>query len=76
MDELTPISKRVKSCRKALNLSQAQLGEVLGMHQQTISAYETGRLEPGAFSLLCLADALHVSIDYLLGRTKNPEINL
>ena len=75
MNQQTPISMRVKTCRKALNLSQKQLAAVLGMHQQTISAYETGRLEPGAFSLLCLADAFNVSVDYLLGRTDNPETN-
>jgi len=75
MNQQTPISKRVKKCRKALSISQAQLAERLGMHQQTISAYETARLEPGAFSLLCLADVFNVSIDYLLGRTDNPETN-
>ncbi len=67
---------RIHAARKEKGLTQAQLAEGAGMHQQTISAYETGRLEPTAFSLLCLAEYLEVSADYLLGRTENKEINL
>ena len=41
----------------------------------TISRYETGEREAGYAELIALADYFNVSIDYLLERTDNPEIN-
>lgn len=45
------------------------------MSQNTISRYETGTREPSRNDLIMIADYFNVSIDYLLGRTDNPEIN-
>lgn len=37
--------------------------------------YERGEREPTVSVLISLADYFNVSIDYLVGRTDNPEIN-
>lgn len=47
----------------------------LGMSQNTISRYETGAREPSRDDLIAIADYFDVSVDYLLGRTENPQIN-
>ena len=66
---------KLKELRKSRNISQLKLAMELNMNQNTISRYETGEREAGYAELIALADYLNVSIDYLLERTSNPEIN-
>ncbi len=66
---------KVKELRKSRNISQLKLAMELNMNQNTISRYETGEREAGYAELIALADYFNVSIDYLLERTDNPEIN-
>ena len=47
----------------------------LGMSQNTVSRYENGSHEADYRTLIRIADYFGVSIDYLLERTNNPEIN-
>ena len=66
---------KLKELRKSRNISQLKLAMELNMNQNTISRYETGEREAGYAELVALADYFNVSIDYLLERTDNPEIN-
>ena len=66
---------RLKILREQRHMSQVFLGMELGMSQNTISRYETGAREADYDTLIAFADYFQVSIDYLLGRTENPEIN-
>ncbi len=66
---------RLKELRKAKKISQLKLAMDLNMNQNTISRYETGEREPGINELIKIADYFNVSVDYLLERTDNPEIN-
>ena len=66
---------RLKKLRKVKNISQLKLALDLNMSQNTISRYETSEREPGLNELIKIADYFNVSIDYLLERTDNPEIN-
>lgn len=66
---------RLKILREQRHLSQVFLGMELGMSQNSISRYETGAREADYDTLIAFADYFQVSIDYLLGRTENPEIN-
>lgn len=66
---------RLKELRKRQKMSQLKLSLELNMSQNTISRYETGEREPGLAELILIADYFNVSIDYLLCRTDNPEIN-
>lgn len=47
----------------------------LDMNQNSISRYETGEREADYATLIRFADYFNVSIDYLLGRTDNPNTN-
>lgn len=65
-EELTrQIGRRVVSLRKTLGMNQAQLAALAGVHQTYISRIERGQ---GAriSTLVSVADALKVSLDYLV----------
>lgn len=66
---------RLKKLRKKRHLSQINLAMELNMSQNSISQYKNGVREADNQTLTALADYFNVSIDYLLGRTDNPEIN-
>lgn len=66
---------RLKQLREQRHISQVFLGLELGMSQNTISRYETGAREADYKTLLIFAEYFNVSVDYLLGRTDNPEVN-
>ena len=59
---------RIAELRKAINISQAKLGKIIGVAQNTICNWENGNREPDQNSLTKLAEFFNVSIDYLLGR--------
>ena len=65
---------RLKQLRKDKGISQLKLALDLNTNQNTISRYETGEREPGIHELIMIADYFNVSIDYLVGRTDNPNI--
>jgi len=44
------------------------------MNQNSISRYEIGEREADYETLIAFADYFNVSVDYLLGRTDNPDI--
>lgn len=66
---------RIKELRKRRNITQLKLAMDLHTTQNTISRYENGEREPNIDELVKLADYFDVSLDYLLERTDNPEIN-
>jgi len=67
------IGSRIKALRLSKDLTQAKLGEALLLSQQTIDNYENRGIKPPADTLIKLADFFDVSVDYLLGRTENPQ---
>lgn len=60
---------RIRETRERKGLSQNDLAEKAGMQASAISHFESGRRAPSFDNLRKLADALDVSIDFLLGRT-------
>ena len=67
---------RLKELRKARRITQLKLAMDLNLTQNPASRYETGEREPGIAELVRIADYFHISVDYLLERTDNPEMNL
>lgn len=67
-DKLT-FGERLKKIRQEKGMSQRELGEILGVTQQTIAQYEKIKETPKAETLLRLANALGVSIYELRGET-------
>ena len=46
-----------------------------GIEQALLSKFENGDRIPPTETLMQLADFYNVSMDYIMGRTDNPEIN-
>ena len=63
------------NCRKAAGMSQKALAEILGVSDAAVNMMEKAKRSP-SFEVLCaLAAYFDVSIDYLVGRTDNPNVN-
>ena len=67
---------RLKALRKARRITQVKLSLDLTLSQNSISRYENMEREAGYATLILIADYFHVSLDYLLGRTDNPTMNI
>ncbi|MBU7319037.1 helix-turn-helix domain-containing protein [Paenibacillus oleatilyticus] len=66
------LGMRIRERRTKLNLTQDELAEKLGMTRANFSSYESDRNIPPSIILGKIADALNVSVDYLLGRIDEP----
>ena len=64
--------QRLKQLRKEMGLSQKSLSEHLGVTQQAVGKWETGRSSPDPATLARLAGLLGTSADYLLGISEQP----
>lgn len=64
---------RLKFLREEHGISQLKLAIDLNMNQNSISRYENHVREADYLTLIRFADYFNVSIDYLLGRTDNPQ---
>ena len=61
-------NERLRRAREARGLSQLDLAKKTGLQPAAISHFETGQRSPSFENLRKLADALSLSVDYLLGR--------
>ena len=69
------IGEKIALYRKQKDLTQEQLGEMLGFSNRTISKWESGASLPGVDALPGIADALDVSLDELFGVDTKPREN-
>lgn len=56
--------------RKKKGLSQAELGKIIGTSGDVVGRYERGDISPSIEVVSKIADALEVSVDYLIGKTR------
>ncbi|MCI9057175.1 MAG: helix-turn-helix transcriptional regulator [Oscillospiraceae bacterium] len=68
-------AERIRTLRSEQNITQDALGKIVGVKRYSVYGYEKGNNFPEVPVLIALADYFGVSIDYLLGRTDNPEVN-
>lgn len=66
---------RLKQLRISAGYTQLTVRMKTGIEQSLISKYESGERVPTTENLQILADFYNVSVDYILGRTDNPQIN-
>ena len=66
--------KNLRAIREDRDIKQKDIASYLNVSQNTYSQYETGVISLTAEVLVKLADYYCVSIDYLLDRTDNPNI--
>ena len=65
------ISKKLKELRTKLNLSQQALADNCNFSQATYSTYETGKYLINTITIYTICKTYNVSMDWLVGRTKN-----
>jgi len=63
---------RLRELREAMGLTQEELAERAGFEVLQIWRYENGRSKPNIDYIAQLAQALHVSADYLLCLSDDP----
>ena len=66
------LNERIAVVRKAMGLTQEQLGELVGVSRQAVSKWESGQTVPDAVTVAKLCRALNVSADYII-LGKEPE---
>ena len=67
--------ENLRIIRETRKINQLKLAIDIGITQESISKYENGVAFPSSEVLIKLADYLNCSIDYLLGRTNNSNLN-
>lgn len=66
---------RLKDLRDSLNLSQQKFANKCGISQTTYSHYETGLNLITTLNAYAICKTYNISMDYLVGRTKNKKIS-
>jgi transcriptional regulator with XRE-family HTH domain len=68
-------SKRMTDTRKEKNWSQTDLANESGVSREMIGKYERGEAAPSIDAAKKIADALGVSLDYLVGEGINSKLD-
>ncbi|UOF90845.1 helix-turn-helix domain-containing protein [Fodinisporobacter ferrooxydans] len=64
---------RLRELRRNTGVSQKELANHIGVTERALRFYETGDREPTIDQLIALAQYFQVSLDYLVGRSDEPE---
>lgn len=67
------VAKRLKSLRESIHISQSKLAAIAGSTQASINRYENDQTDAPYKILLWYADYFDVSLDYIFGRTDEPQ---
>ena len=65
------VGNMIRTKRKELHLTQAELAELINSDAYYISRIETGKQKPGSKFLVALSNALNLPTDYFLGTESN-----
>lgn len=66
--------RRIRDLREDRDLTQKQVAAKLNCSQQVYSNYELGQRDLPTDILIKLSSLYHVSVDYILGISDNPNI--
>ena len=66
--------RNLRGIREDREIKQKDIAKYLSVSQNTYSQYETGIISLTAEILIKLANYYNVSVDYLLDRTNNPNL--
>ena len=67
------VAERLRSLREIVKLSQVKMAELFGVKQSSLNRYELNQASPTFETLNWYADYFDVSMDYIFGRTDNPQ---
>ena len=71
------VGERIKTLRKANDMTQKEFSECIGISRSTLAGYETGKIEPSLNVIFSLANKFDINPSYFL-RTMNvsyPDVN-
>ena len=68
------LNEAFKRCRQMRNFTQKQIADGIGISEQAYQRYEYGKVVPSALVLVDLANFMDVSLDYLVGRSDDPQM--
>ena len=68
-------AQRLNSIMEARSFSAYRISKDTGISDSLIGYWRRDEKQPTKDNLVKLADYFDVSVDYLLGRTDNPEVN-
>lgn len=74
-DEKLIFSTRLRHERERLGLMQKEMAQKLDIPPNTYNGYETGKRSPNLEVAKHISDTLDISVDYLLGRTDERNLN-
>ncbi|WP_195985978.1 helix-turn-helix transcriptional regulator [Clostridium sp. D33t1_170424_F3] len=69
------LAERLKQCRKEKGLTQGEVAIYCDITEKTYQNYELITREPKLEILLKIAELFNVSLDYLVGRTDEKQVN-
>lgn len=68
------LAEALKRFRKQFKVTQKVAAEVSGVSERVYQSYEYGKVVPTVTILMALADFFDVSLDYLVGRSDDPQM--
>lgn len=63
----------MRARRQVQDMTQQELADLSGVNLMMVNRYENGHILPSIESLLAIAHALDVSVDYLVAATDDPK---
>lgn len=69
------LGERLKELRKSRKITQVDMSKLLECTDRHYQRIEYGQIDLPMSKLIFLADYFNVSLDYLVGRSNNPEFN-
>lgn len=70
---MSDLNKRLQQLKSERKLLQKDIAAAVHLSLRSYQRYENGEREPTADILITLADYFDVSLDYLVGRSDNPD---
>lgn len=70
---MASLCERLNELKLSKNVLQKDIASSVGLSLRSYQRYEYGEREPTSSVLIALADYFDVSLDYLVGRSDNPE---
>lgn len=70
---MSQLSDALKRFRKEYKVTQKHAAEISGVAERVFQSYEYGKVVPTISVLIRLADFFDVSLDYLVGRSDDPQ---
>ena len=72
---MNSFNNKLRNLRVSNGITQKQLAKQINIQPNSVQRLEYGTAQPSLKTITAIADYFDVSIDYLVGRTNNSEIN-